>query len=71
MAEVYAGFLTHADHQIGRLLDYLSEIEQLDNTIIVVVSDNGASGEGGPERVGQRERSSPTVCPTTWRRTWR
>jgi hypothetical protein len=48
MAEVYAGFLTHADHQIGRLLDYLTEIDQLDNTIIVVVSDNGASGEGGP-----------------------
>jgi arylsulfatase len=49
MAEVYAGFLSHADHQIGRLLDYLAEIDQLDNTIIVVVSDNGASGEGGPD----------------------
>ncbi|HEU4947293.1 MAG TPA: arylsulfatase [Kribbella sp.] len=48
MAEVYAGFLSHADAQIGRLLDHLEEIEQLDNTIIVVVSDNGASGEGGP-----------------------
>ena len=48
MAEVYAGFLCHADHQIGRLLDYLEETGQLDNTIIVLVSDNGASGEGGP-----------------------
>ncbi|MFG2926544.1 arylsulfatase [Streptomyces sp. NPDC048305] len=48
MAETYAGFLSHCDEQIGRLLDYLEEIEQLDNTIIVVVSDNGASGEGGP-----------------------
>src|SRR6478609_6366306 len=48
MAEVYAGFLSHADAQIGRLLDHLEEIEQLDNTILVVVSDNGASGEGGP-----------------------
>jgi arylsulfatase A-like enzyme len=48
MAEVYAGFLSHADHQIGRLLDYLDDIDELDNTIIVVVSDNGASGEGGP-----------------------
>ena len=56
MAEVYAGFLSHADHQIGRLLDYLEETGQLDNTIIVVVSDNGASGEGGPERLGQREQ---------------
>ncbi|MEU3920398.1 arylsulfatase [Streptomyces sp. NPDC029004] len=48
MAEVYAGFLSHCDDQIGRLLAYLEGIEQLDNTIIVVVSDNGASGEGGP-----------------------
>jgi len=48
MAEVYAGFLSHCDEQIGRLLAYLEEIEQLDNTIIMLVSDNGASGEGGP-----------------------
>jgi len=48
MAEVYAGFLSHADHELGRLLDYLDESGQLDNTIIVLVSDNGASGEGGP-----------------------
>jgi arylsulfatase A-like enzyme len=48
MAEVYAGFLAHADHQIGRLLDYLEESEQVDNTLLIVVSDNGASGEGGP-----------------------
>jgi arylsulfatase len=48
MAEVYAGFLSHCDDQVGRLVAYLEEIEQLDNTIFVVVSDNGASGEGGP-----------------------
>ncbi len=48
MAEVYAGFLAHADHHIGRLLDYLEQNDLLDNTVIVVVSDNGASGEGGP-----------------------
>jgi arylsulfatase len=48
MAEVYAGFLSHADHEIGRLLDYLEESDQLENTIVVLVSDNGASGEGGP-----------------------
>src|SRR5580765_7976884 len=48
MAEVYAGFLGHADYHIGRLLDYLEEAELLENTLIVVVSDNGASGEGGP-----------------------
>jgi arylsulfatase A-like enzyme len=48
MAEVYAGFLAHADHQIGRLLDYLEETDQADNSMIILVSDNGASGEGGP-----------------------
>jgi arylsulfatase A-like enzyme len=48
MAEVYAGFLAHVDHHIGRLLDYLEQNDYLDNTMIVVVSDNGASGEGGP-----------------------
>ncbi len=48
MAEVYAGFLSHTDHEIGRLLDYLEESGQLENTIVVLVSDNGASGEGGP-----------------------
>ena len=35
-------------HQIGRLLDHLESIDQLENTLIFVVSDNGASGEGGP-----------------------
>ena len=49
MAEVYAGFLSHADAQIGRLLDYLEETGQRENTIVIVVSDNGASGEGGPD----------------------
>ncbi len=48
MAEVYAGFLGHADHNIGRILQYLEDNDELDNTIVVVVSDNGASGEGGP-----------------------
>ena len=48
MAEVYAGFVSYTDDQIGRFIDYLEESEQLDNTIIVVVSDNGASAEGGP-----------------------
>jgi arylsulfatase A-like enzyme len=48
MAEVYAGFVSYTDDQIGRFIDYLEESGQLDNTIIVVVSDNGASAEGGP-----------------------
>ena len=49
MAEVYAGFLAHADHHIGRLLDYLEDTGQRDNTLVILVSDNGASGEGGPD----------------------
>jgi arylsulfatase A-like enzyme len=48
MAEVYAGFLSHADYEIGRLLDHLEKSGELENTLIVLVSDNGASGEGGP-----------------------
>ena len=48
MMEVFAGFFEHTDHQIGRLLDYLQSIGQLDNTLIMVISDNGASAEGGP-----------------------
>lgn len=48
MMEVFAGFLTHTDHHIGRLLDFLKETGQFDNTLIMVLSDNGASSEGGP-----------------------
>jgi arylsulfatase A-like enzyme len=47
MMEVFAGFLSHADNNIGRLIAYLEETGQLDNTFIFVVSDNGASPEGG------------------------
>src|SRR5580765_8338891 len=49
MAEVYAGFLSHVDHHIGRLLDHLEETGQAGKTLVIVVSDNGASGEGGPD----------------------
>ncbi len=48
MAEVWAGAVSHTDYEIGRILDYLEGAGQLDNTIIVVISDNGTSGEGGP-----------------------
>lgn len=46
--EVFAGFMTHTDHHLGRLLDYLDERGISDNTIVMVLSDNGASAEGGP-----------------------
>ena len=48
MMEVFAGFFEHTDHQIGRLLEFLEATGQLDNTLIMVISDNGASAEGGP-----------------------
>lgn len=46
--EVFAGFLDHTDAQIGRLTAWLTDRGLLDNTLIVVLSDNGASAEGGP-----------------------
>lgn len=45
--EAYAGFLEHADAQIGRLVDHLKSTGAYDNTLIVVLSDNGAAGEAG------------------------
>ena len=46
--EAFAGFLTHTDHHIGRLVDHLARTGDLDNTVFMVLSDNGASSEGGP-----------------------
>lgn len=48
MMEVFAGFLEHTDHYIGELIDFLKEIGEYDNTLIMLISDNGASAEGGP-----------------------
>lgn len=44
----FAGFLEHADVQIGRLLTTLETLGLRENTIVLVMSDNGASREGGP-----------------------
>jgi arylsulfatase A-like enzyme len=47
--EVYAGFLEHTDHHVGRLVDALADLEILDDTLIyVIIGDNGASAEGTP-----------------------
>lgn len=48
MMEVFAGFLEHTDYHIGRLLRFLESAGELDNTLIMLISDNGASAEGGP-----------------------
>lgn len=55
--EVFAGFLDHADEQIGKVLDYLEEIGVLDDTVVVLLSDNGASAEGGKNGRINQEKS--------------
>ena len=46
--EVYAGFLEHTDHHIGRVLDALDALDALDDTLVyMIIGDNGASAEGG------------------------
>ena len=47
--EAFAGFLSHADAQVGRVIAWLEESGQLDDTVVLVLSDNGASSEGGPK----------------------
>lgn len=46
--EAFAAFLSHADAQVGRLVDFVEAIGDLNDTVVVVLSDNGASSEGGP-----------------------
>lgn len=49
LQEAYAGFLDYTDQQFGRLLAFLERIGRRDNTLIVLLSDNGASIDCGPE----------------------
>ena len=44
--EVFAGFLEYTDHHIGRLIDFLKATGEYENTLIMLISDNGASAEG-------------------------
>ena len=48
MMEVFAGMVTHTDYHYGRLFDFLRKLGEFDNTLIMFISDNGASSEGGP-----------------------
>lgn len=50
----YAGFIEHADEQIGRLIDHLKAAKQYENTVFVLLSDNGPASEG--EQTGSFER---------------
>ena len=47
--ECFAAFLSYTDQQIGRVLDFIDELGDADNTVVILVSDNGASSEGGKE----------------------
>jgi arylsulfatase len=55
--ECFAAFLSHADHHVGRVLDFLDEIGRLDDTLVLALSDNGASSEGG--RTGSLNDARP------------
>ena len=48
LMEVYAGFSEYTDMQVGRIIDYLEQTGQLENTMVLYAADNGASGEGSP-----------------------
>ena len=48
LQEAFAAFLDHTDAQIGRMIAFLEQYDELDNTLIILMSDNGASQEGGP-----------------------
>ena len=48
LMEAFAGFLAHTDHELGRLVAHLESTGERDRTAIIVMSDNGASAEGGP-----------------------
>lgn len=50
----YAGFLTHTDEQIGRLLSHLKQTGQFEDTLIILMSDNGAASEGGQKGAFER-----------------
>lgn len=67
--EVYAAMVDSVDQSVGRIVDTLTELGELDNTIIVFTSDNGGTAEGGP--VGTRSYFSQFVhgpVPADWER---
>ncbi len=62
--EAFAGMLDHTDEQFGRIISALEAIGKLDNTIIVVLSDNGASAEGG--LAGTFNEGTLTMGQASW-----
>ena len=64
LMEVYAGFLDHADEQIGRLLKQIDALGKRDDTIVIAISDNGASPLGGPHGTYDHQRSRIGLRPS-------
>jgi arylsulfatase len=62
--EAFAGYLSHTDAQVGRLIRWLEAQGELDGTLVVLLSDNGASSEGGPQGSLNDVRAW-NVLPTT------
>ena len=56
LQELFCGFVEHADAQIGRLMDALRQVGQFDDTLVLFMSDNGASQEGQASGVTNTER---------------
>ncbi len=46
--ENYAGYITQADEEVGKLIDHLKKVGVYDNTMIILIGDNGATSDGGP-----------------------
>lgn len=59
----YAGFISHTDAQIGRLVQHLKDTGQFDNTLIVLMSDNGAASEAGQKGNFERLYAPNTLTP--------
>ncbi len=59
--EVYAGFVDHTDAQIGRVMAALRELDVCEDTLVMFLSDNGASSEGGPRGATNTERFRNTM----------
>ena len=59
MMEVYAGFVTHTDAQIGRIMEFLDAMGVTDNTLVMFLSDNGASADAGPHGMVRRYGHRP------------
>ena len=61
--EVFAAALSYADAQFGRILDRLEARGELDNTLIIITSDNGASAEGGPDGLYNEAEVTNRILP--------